>query len=89
MIKIFGQESHCVFVAPKVIESGILRQYEVQVVGRTDNVKERFYAISIERVIKHPAVVAISDGAHQNLFIENKGVISRTTSIDQIKTPTI
>ena len=59
MIKVFGQESHGVFVAPKVIESGILRQYEVQVVGRTDNVKERFYAISIERVIKHPAVVAI------------------------------
>ena len=79
LIKVFGQEGHGVFVAPKVIESEILRQYEVQVVGRTDSVKERFYAISIERVIKHPAVVAISDAARQNLFVENKGLISRTT----------
>lgn len=74
LIKVFGQEGHGVFVAPKVIESEILRQYQVQVVGRTDSVKERFYAISIERVIKHPAVVAISDAARQSLFVKSNDI---------------
>jgi len=76
LIKVFGQKGHGVFVAPKVIESEILRQYQVQVVGRTDSVKERFYAISIERVIKHPAVVAISDAARQSLFVMNDEISS-------------
>lgn len=72
LIKVLGQEGHGVFVAPRVIESEVLRQYQVQVVGRTDAVKERYYAISIERVIKHPAVVAITDAARQKLFVGNK-----------------
>jgi len=71
LIKVFGQEGHGVFVAPTVIASEILRQYEVQAIGQTNSVKERFYAISIERIIKHPAVVAISDAARQNLFVGN------------------
>jgi LysR family transcriptional activator of nhaA len=71
LIKVFGQEGHGVFVAPTVIESEILRQYQVQAIGRTNSVKERFYAISIERIIKHPAVVAISAAARQNLFVGN------------------
>jgi len=74
LAKVFGQEGHGVFVAPRVIESEVLRQYQVQVVGRTDGVKERYYAISIERVIKHPAVMAITGAARQNLFIDNNGI---------------
>jgi LysR family transcriptional activator of nhaA len=74
LIKVLGQEGHGVFVAPSVIELEVLRQYQVQVVGRTDAVKERYYAISIERVIKHPAVAAISDAARQNLFVGNNGI---------------
>jgi LysR family transcriptional activator of nhaA len=72
LMKVLGQEGHGVFVSPKVIESEVLRQYQVQVVGHADAVKERFYAISIERVIKHPAVVAITDAARQKLFVGNK-----------------
>jgi len=45
-----------------------MAQYGVQVIGRTDAVKERFYAISVERRLKHPAVVAISDAARHDLF---------------------
>jgi len=74
LIHAFGQEGYGVFVAPGAIESEVLRQYQVQVVGRTDGVKERYYAISIERVIKHPAVMAITGAARQNLFIGNNGI---------------
>jgi LysR family transcriptional activator of nhaA len=37
-------------------------------VGRLETVRERFYAISVERKLKHPAVVAIAEAAHQKLF---------------------
>jgi LysR family transcriptional activator of nhaA len=72
LIKVLGQDGHGVFVSPRVIESEVLHQYQVEVVGRTDAIKERYYAISIERVIKHPAVVAITDAARQNFFVGNK-----------------
>ena len=72
MIKVLGQEGHGVFVSPRVIESEVLHQYQVEVVGCTDAVKERYYAISTERVIKNPAVVAITDAARQNFITGNK-----------------
>ena len=37
-------------------------------VGRTLALKERFYAISIERRLKHPATIAISRAAREELF---------------------
>jgi len=68
LLNVFGQEGDGVFVAPTVIESEVLRQHLVQVVGRTQAVKERYYAISVERIIKHPAVAAILEAARHNLF---------------------
>ncbi len=69
LIMVFGQEGDGVFVAPTVIEQEVLRQHRVLVVGRTQAVKERYYAISVERIIKHPAVAAIFEAARQNLFM--------------------
>jgi LysR family transcriptional activator of nhaA len=65
LLKTFGQVGAGVFPAPSVVEAEVCRQYEVAVVGRTDEVRERFYAISIERKLRHPAVVAISDAARE------------------------
>ena len=72
LLKVFGQAGEGIFVAPTVIEKEVVQQYQVQVVGRTKDIKERFYAISVERIIKHPAVAAISESAHQNLFFDCK-----------------
>jgi len=44
-------------------------QYGVQLVGRLDGIRERFYAISVERKLKHPAVIAICDSAKNELFV--------------------
>ena len=49
-------------------EAEIIRQYGVKVIGRIDEVKERYYAISIEKKVKHPAVVAIMQTARAELF---------------------
>jgi LysR family transcriptional activator of nhaA len=68
LLTVFGQAGEGVFMAPTIIEQEVERQYQVKVIGRTDKIRERFYAISVERVIRHPAVVAISEAAHKNLF---------------------
>lgn len=68
VLKVFGQHGEGLFVAPSAIEAEICRQYGVRIVGRISDVKERFYAISVERRLKHPAVVAISDAAREQLF---------------------
>ena len=47
-----------------------MRQYEVVRIGTTEEVIEQFYAISVERKLTHPAVVAISRAARQELFIK-------------------
>ncbi len=65
-LKSFGQEGDGIFTAPTIIEEEVRRQYRVRVIGRTDEIRERFYAISVERVIHHPAVTAISDKARRS-----------------------
>ncbi len=68
LLKQFGQNGEGIFPGPAAIEDEIKAQYGVRVVGRTDQIKERFYAITVERRIKHPAVKIISDAAHDGLF---------------------
>lgn len=58
-MKAFGQQGLGVFSAPSQIEQQICQQYEVVVVGRTDAVKEVFYAISPERKLTHPGVLQL------------------------------
>ena len=68
LLKVFGQAGAGLFAAPTIIEREIQRQYGVRVVGRVESVRERFYAISVEKKVKHPAVLAIADEARQKLF---------------------
>jgi LysR family transcriptional activator of nhaA len=72
LLKAFGQHGDGIFVAPSVVEKEVQCQYNVEVVGRTDSVRERFYAISFERIVKHPAVTAITSVARRSLFVNNK-----------------
>ena len=68
VLKVFGQHGEGLFAAPTAIEKEICRQYGVRPVGRIDEVKERFYAISVERRLKHPAVVRISSAARETFL---------------------
>ena len=68
LLMAFGQAGMGLFPAPSAIERQVRSQYGVVVVGRLDTVRERFYAISGERRLKHPAVVAISEAARQRVF---------------------
>ncbi len=68
LLKSFGQGGDGIFPVPSVVEEAVRTQYNVQVVGRTTEVVERFYAITVERRIKNPAVAAISKFAKENIF---------------------
>jgi len=68
LLMAFGQAGMGVFAAPSAIEREVRHQYGVVTVGRLDALSERFYAISGERRLKHPAVVAISATARQRVF---------------------
>lgn len=68
LLKVFGQRGLGVFVSPTAIESEVCRQYDVVVLGRTEDIKERFFAISVERRLKHPGVIAIAEAARSKLF---------------------
>ncbi len=68
LLKTFGAEGLGIFPAPTVVESEIVRQYRVKPLGRIPEVRERFYAISVERRLKNPAVVAVCDAARHELF---------------------
>lgn len=68
LLKVFGADGLGVFAAPTAVEGEVLRQYRVEVIGRVDQVRERFYAISSERRLKNPAVVAICEAARDELF---------------------
>lgn len=68
LLKVFGQAGEGVFPAPLAIASEVQQQYMVQQIGRVDSIRERFYAISVERRLKHPAVLAISRHARDEFF---------------------
>lgn len=72
LTKEFGQKGYGIFAVPSVIEKEVQLQYGVRIVGRTDAVRERFYAISYERIVKHPAVTAITETARRDLFVNQK-----------------
>ena len=68
LLKVFGQAGAGVFAVPSVVTNEVRRQYQVRKIGGTDDIIERFYAISVERKIQHPAVVAICEAARDGLF---------------------
>lgn len=68
LMKAFGAEAGAVFAAPFAIARDVCRVYGVTLVGRTDSVKERYYAISAERRLTHPGVLAITTAARGGVF---------------------
>lgn len=68
LMKAFGRQGAGIFLSPTVVEDETIAQYGVQVIGRTDELVEDFYAISVERRITHPGVAAITEAARSELF---------------------
>jgi LysR family transcriptional activator of nhaA len=70
LMKVFGQDGAGIFIAPAAIEAEVEWQYQVVAIGQIDEVKERFYAISVERRVTHPVVSAVMEAARESLFAD-------------------
>jgi LysR family transcriptional activator of nhaA len=68
LLEAFGQFGDGLFAAPSVVADDVKRMYRVVAVGEEPTLRERFYAVSVEKRLKHPAVVAISEAARTTLF---------------------
>ncbi|WP_018507344.1 transcriptional activator NhaR [Thiobacillus thioparus] len=65
LMSAFGQAGAGVFPVPLTTVQDVMRQYDVSELGRTHEIRERFFAISVERRLSHPAVLAVSEAARQ------------------------
>ena len=63
-----GEAGLGIFAAPDVLSDEIRRRYKVQLVGRAKGIRQRFYAISVERKVRNPAVAAICQVARKHIF---------------------
>ncbi len=63
LLEAFGARGMGFFAAPSIIDKEVAAEHEVASIGRTEEIRERFYAISVERRLRHPAVAAIAEAA--------------------------
>lgn len=73
LTKVFAQQGLGCFAGPTAIERETCRQYDVGVVGRINEIREQFFAITMKRKIYHPAVVALAKAARQDLLQFRQG----------------
>lgn len=68
LLKAFGQAGSGCFAAPEAIAAEVARQYRVRRLGVAEGVRERIYAVSVERRLRHPAIQALRDAARSWAF---------------------
>lgn len=68
LLKAFGQEGEGLFVAPSAISAFICEQYKVECLGELPDVTEQLYLITTARRLTHPAMVAMTRVAHEEIF---------------------
>ncbi len=74
LLQAFGQAGVGLFVAPTAIADYVCKQYHVKAIGHIDTISEQLFAITTERRLTHPAIVAISQAAHDELFGNNQSI---------------
>jgi len=68
LLRVFGEKGSGVYPALRIFEKDLKRHYGLARIGLAKGVKGRFYAISVEKKIRHPAVAAICEAARRTLL---------------------
>jgi LysR family transcriptional regulator, transcriptional activator of nhaA len=68
LLKAFAADGMGLMFAPTAVAAMVAKRYQLVTVGSTDAVRERYYAITGERRLVHPAVVAIRTAARSGLL---------------------
>lgn len=72
LLKVFGQDGLGAFPGPTAIAREIAAQYGVEAIGSADAVRERFFVVTMQRRIEHPAVKALTERARVELFVDSQ-----------------
>jgi len=70
LLNAFGEAGTGIFAAPSAVAAQLSKQLGVIEIGRSEQLTEQFFAISVERRLSHPAVLAIQSAARENLLID-------------------
>jgi LysR family transcriptional activator of nhaA len=70
LLNVFGADGAGLFPAPLAVQREVRKQHGVSMVGEIRQVRERFYAVSVQRRLEHPAVVALTEAARAAVFAE-------------------
>lgn len=73
LAKLLADNGHGVMALPAILAEELRRMFRLEVVAALPTVHERFYAITVERKISHPAVAAIYRDARKRLFQASGG----------------
>lgn len=68
LLKTFGQDGVGIFPASLAVAKEVTKDRDVRLIGPVEDIRERYYVISTERRLTHPAVLAITQGARVDLF---------------------
>jgi LysR family transcriptional activator of nhaA len=68
LLRVFGSRGAGIYPTFQVLEKELKRHYGLQRIGLAKGVRGRFYAISVEKRVRHPAVAAICESARRSLF---------------------
>ncbi len=72
LLKAFAADGMGLVVVPTVIAEVVGSRYGLAMLGPLDGIEDRYYAISAERRLVHPAVLAIRDGARDGLSVRHR-----------------
>ena len=68
LMKVFAESGAGFVPAPLAVEEDVRKQFELHRACVIPKAKEQFYAITVERKLRHPAVLAVAESAKQDLF---------------------
>lgn len=68
LLKAFGQAGAGLFAVPTAIAEYVSQQYGVQALGRIESVVEQLFAITNERRLTNPAIVAVVQATRRDVF---------------------
>ena len=68
LLSVFGAHGLGVFPASSAVEADVRTQVRVEVVGRASEIRQSFYAVTVERRLTHPSVALMLATARSELF---------------------
>lgn len=72
LLKTFGQDGLGAFPGPTAIAAEVAAQHDVEPVGEVDSVRERFFVVTMQRRLEHPAIKALAERARAELFADSR-----------------